>query len=176
MKQKLQGRTWKLLTGVILLILGVVLIVACSKDSAPQEVGTVPTTVVAPSDPNGEGVRPDVRAYIETTYPNSAKTRAALFQYAKVTELALADANNKQLSIQHATEVDRANTCLWYVRDLTDDARSISRALMLVILNTDGRNKAYITYNEQLGGEIFPGIPYDQRASACSINPATLPN
>ncbi len=163
---------WALTTLVSALVIGgVFLVTGCNRNDSP---GTAP--VMGPSDPNGEGVRPDVRQYIEATYPNSAKTRAALFQDAKAVEKALADANDKNLSIQHAEESNRANTCLRYVRESTDDAYTTANSLLSVILNTDARNKAYFIYNDQLGGQVFMGIPHDQRASACDINPSTLPN
>lgn len=173
--QKFKGRRLLGLSiGMTVLGAGI-LLVACSKDSPVTQTAIAPSAT-APSDPNGAGVREDVRRYIETTYAGSAKTRAALFQYAKVTEKALADAGNKQLSIQHANESNRANTCLWYVRDSTKDARAIRLGLMPIILNTDDRNKAYLTYDSQLGGEVFLDIPYNQRASACDIDPSTLAN
>ena len=134
------------------------------------------TPVTAPSDPNGEGVRDDVRAYVEATYPHSAKTRAALFQYAKVMEKALADANDKELSIQHAEEDERAGACLWYTFGSVDTYGKAEDDLRPIILNTDERNMAYFKYNNQLGGEVFKGIPYGQRASACDIDPSTLSN
>lgn len=172
MDQQGRGRTWILSIVVGILVLGgACLTTACNRHDSS---GAAPA--VATSDPNGEGVRPDVRAYIEATYPSSAKTRAALFQYAKVTEKALTDANDKNLSIQHADESNRANSCLWYVRAVTDDARAIRLNLMPIILNTDARNKTYFIYDAQLGGEVFGAVPYDQRASACDINPSTLPN
>lgn len=151
----------------ILVLGGACLTTACKKSEAP----------VATPDPNGEGVRPDVRQYIEATYPDSAKTRAALFQSAKVVEKALADSNNKQLSIQHANELSQANNCLWYIREPSDDAVEIGDKLLSVVLNTDERNTAYLKYDEHLRGGFFEDpIPYDERATTCDINPATLPN
>lgn len=172
MKQQRHGRTWILTIVVGIFVLGgACLTTGCNRNDSP---GAAP--VVAPPDPNGVGVRPDVRAYIEATYPSSAKTRAALFQDAKAVEKALADASDKQLSIQHAEESNRANTCLWYTFGTVNAYGKAQDNLRPVILNTDARNKAYFIYNEQLGGEVFGDIPYDQHVSACDINPSTLPN
>jgi hypothetical protein len=166
---------WALTTLVSILVVGgAFLITGCSRNDSPTATPGAPSA--AAPDPNGEGVRPDVRTYIETTYPNSAKTRAALFQDAKVIEKALADAANKQLSIQHADESNRASTCLWYTFGTVEASVKARREMQSVILNTDARNKAYFIYNEQLGGEVFGDIPYDQHVSACDINPSTLPN
>ena len=146
--------------------------------NTPTNTPTPPPVVVA--DPNGENVRPDVRAYIESTQPESAKVRAALFQYAKAMEKAITDADNKELSIQHGQETTRASACLTYT--LGDDVAAVDASyamkvdLRSVILNTDERNKAYFAYNDQLGGEVFRGIPHAQIVSACDINPADLPN
>lgn len=183
MKQHSRNLRWGLTIGVgILALVGVCLITGCSNDSSDGGTPSV-TAPSAPSDPNGVGVRPDVRRYIETTHPNSAKTRAALFQSAKATEAAVADASDKQLSIQHAEESNRASTCLWYTFDSVDATvdsvdtyRKIRNDMQEVVLNTDARNRAYLAYNEQLGGQFFMGIPYNQRVSACDINPSTLPN
>lgn len=158
------------------------LLVACngggsSSASTPNGGGTTPPPAAyAPYDPNGEGLPLHVRQYIEETYPDSARKRAALFQYAKVMEKALADADNKELSIQHAQESDRALACLQYTQGSVDAARTVRLDLKPIILNTDERNEAYLTYNDQLGGQVFKGIPYDERASACSIDPSSLPD
>ena len=172
--------SWKLAALASILVLGGVLLVACNNGSSGgTNIPPVPPVVI-PSDPNGEGVRDDVRRYIETTHQDSAKARAALFQYAKVVEKALADANDKQLSVQHAEESNRASECLTYT--LGDDVAAVDKSyamkkdLRSVILNTDERNKAYFIYNDQLGGEVFKGTPSAQIASTCNIDPSTLPN
>lgn len=137
---------------------------------------TPPPTAYVPYDPNGEGLPLNVRQYIEETYPDSARKRAALFQYAKVMEKALTDAHSKDLSIQHAREDDLAGACLWYTFGTVGAYGDAEEKLRPIILNTDERNMAYFTYNDQLGGQVFKGIPHDERASACDINPASLPN
>lgn len=137
---------------------------------------TPPPAAYVPYDPNGEGLPLHVRQYVEETYPDSARKRAALFQYAKVMEKALADANDKELSIQHARESDKALACLQYTQGSVEAARAVRLELKSVILNTDERNETYFTYNDQLGGQVFEGIPYDERASACDTNPSSLPN
>ncbi|OHA86005.1 MAG: hypothetical protein A2591_02385 [Candidatus Yonathbacteria bacterium RIFOXYD1_FULL_52_36] len=186
-----QPKKWKvgLAIGAGIIVLGSACLLTGCGGGSSSGGSTPPTTtppvesppavtppVEAPSDPNGAGLPENVRRYIETTHQDSAKARAALFQYAKVMEKALADANDKQLSIQHGEESDKALACLQYTYGSVDAARTVRLDLKSIILNTDERNKAYFTYNDQLGGEVFKGIPYDQRASACDIDPSTLPN
>lgn len=157
------------------------LLAACNSGGGSSPVGSgggnTPPAAYVPYDPNGEGVRPDVRQYIEETYPDSARKRAALFQMAKLAELAITDADNKDLSIQHARDMDRAGACLWYTFGTVSAYSEAENALVEgVVLNTDARNKAYFTFNDQLGGQYFQGTPHDERAGSCDIDPATLPN
>lgn len=126
------------------------------------------------SDPNGEGVRAEVRKAIETTHPDSAKERAALFQYARVMEKILADAGDKQLSIQHANESNRANDCLWYTFGTVSAYGAAQDNLKSVILASDERNTKYLLYNKEVDYVVFKEIPFDQRADACDIHPSTL--
>ncbi|OHA80101.1 MAG: hypothetical protein A2675_01185 [Candidatus Yonathbacteria bacterium RIFCSPHIGHO2_01_FULL_51_10] len=162
----------------ILVLGGACALTSCGGGSSSGS--STPPVVIVPSDPNGENVYQPARQYIEATYQDSAKKRAALFQYAKVVEKALADSGDKQLSIQHAEEAGRASECLTYT--LGDDVSAahasyeMKKDLRSIILNTDERNKAYFAYNDQLGGEVFKGTPNSQIATTCDISPATLPN
>jgi len=183
MKQSKKLGLATIVAGIIIVFGSTCLVTGCGGGSSGgndsgggNQPPVTPPPVDAPSDPNGAGLPDHVRIYVESTHPNSAKTRAALFQYAKVMEKALADANSKPLSVQHAEESNRANTCIWYVAGSVRDGIEIGDRLIEVILNTDERNKAYFTYNDQLGGQVFKGIPYDERALACDIDPSTLPN
>ena len=142
----------------------------------PPNPGEAGKATLAGIDSDHDGVRDDVQRYIATTYPNSAKTRAALTQIAKVMQAALLDATDKEKSILHAEESDRSITCLVYVAGSVSTERQLRLALMPVALNTDARNKAYFMYDDQLGGQVFSGTPYDQRAAACDFNVAALPN
>ncbi len=127
-------------------------------------------------DADADGVRDDIQRYIALTYPNSAKARAALTQDAKVMQASLLDANDKAKSVQHGEETSKAGECLWYILGSVDAAYKAGSLLREVVLNTDERNRAYFTYDDQLGGEVFSGTPYDQRASTCTFDASTLPN
>ena len=166
-----------ILAGALLLV-GTCSLTACSKGSGP--VPPAPAAdgkaTLAGIDSNANGVRDDVEQYIAESHPASAKERAALTQYAKVAQLALLDANDKALSIQHAEESMKAMDCSDYSFSSHDASRQAREALDKVILNTDARNRAYFIRNDNLGGENFMMTPDSQLASTCVVNPATLPN
>lgn len=142
----------------------------------PPDPGEAGKATLAGIDFDNDGVRDDIQRYIAMTYPNSAKTRAALTQYAKVVQNAILDANDKQKSVQHGQEVSEASECLTYVLGSVIPSRQAKTALRPIILNTDARTKVYLTYNDQLGGEVFPGTPDSQIASTCKFDLSTLPN
>jgi len=142
----------------------------------PPDPGEAGKATLAGIDSDHDGVRDDIQRYIAITYPNSAKTRAALTQGAKVMQDELLDANNKEKSILHAEESDRVQSCLWYVFGSVAAYGKVLDELQPIILNTDARNKAYFTYDDQLGGQVFSAVPYDQRATACNFDVTALPN
>lgn len=145
-------------------------------DGLPPDPGENGKLTLAGVDADADGLRDDIQRYIAISHPDSAKERAALTQYAKVVQSALLDANDKAKSVQHGSEVGQAISCEEYTAGSVEAAIAMEGDLQSVILNTDERNRAYFLYDSQLGGEVFKGTPYDQRASTCTIDPATLPN
>lgn len=160
----------------VLLLAGTCSLTACGGSDPVTPLVEDGKATLAGIDANANGVRDDVEQYIAQAHPNSARERAALTQYAKVAQSVLLDANDKELSIQHAEEEGRAQECGYYTFSSFDEAVQSRKALDAVILNTDARNKAYFAYNDQLGGQNFMSTPDSQRASTCAVNPATLPN
>lgn len=162
---------------VTLLFAGACSLTGCSGggSSTPSTPAVDGKATLAGIDANVNGVRDDVEQYIAQSHPNSAKERAALMQYAAVTQKALLDANDKELSIQHAEESDRAMECGYYTMPF-DTYVASRKALDQVLLNTDARNRAYFIYNDQLGGQNFMSTPDSLLASTCTVDPATLPN
>lgn len=125
---------------------------------------------------NPKDVRDDIYRYIMINHRDSEKTREALFQYAKVVQNALLDANDKQKSVRHGEEMSRASECMNYTAGSVRGAITMVGDLQSVMMNTDERNQAYFTFSDQLGGEVFMATPDSQIVSTCAINPATLPN
>lgn len=142
----------------------------------PPDPGPAGKATLAGIDSNGNGVRDDVERYIAINHQDSAKVRAALMQFAVVVQVELIDSTDKQKSIQHANEAGKAIDCMVYVVGSVQKAEDLYKELRPVILNTDARNKAYLAYNDQLGGQVFTPTPDSQAASACTFDPSTLPN
>jgi hypothetical protein len=121
-------------------------------------------------DVNQNGVRDDVERYIAYTYPepSDAATRAALAQYAIPLQQALMDTADETKALEHEKDIDRATECLRYLHG-SMPARGIRRSISLVLLNTSERSRAYLDYNAQLGGHVFP-LTIAYRATACDAN------
>lgn len=150
--------------------------VATTTPSPTPTPQPTPIPNITPTDTNGDGLPLKTRQYIEATYPDSARKRAALFQYAKLAEAAITDSRDEAKSVQHGQEYMSTDDCLEYTFGSVDAGRTARLSLDTVILNTDERNEAFLRYNGYQGTHVFHAAPYDQRAAGCTINPATLPN
>jgi hypothetical protein len=126
-------------------------------------------------DADQDGVRDDVEQYIAETYPDSAKTRAALMQYARNIQEALLMAEDKEASVELGLKRSGAIECLVYVRD-PEEAIVIFGELRARILNTDERSSAYIKANNHLSGVDFPRVSEGERRAFCDFNPDVMEN
>jgi hypothetical protein len=72
-----------------------------------------PDETIGGVDINSNGIRDDVELAIFGKYPDSAKTRAALLQYAQVWQMILTeDFNHEEIATEIAREDSRADACL----------------------------------------------------------------
>ena len=79
----------------------------------PPKPGTEADKTVAGIDANKNGIRDDVELAIFKEYPNSAKTRAVLLQYALALQMeAVQTIVNKETVIATIQEEDRADICI----------------------------------------------------------------
>ena len=140
----------------------------------PPDPGEVGEATLEGIDSDGDGIRDDIQRFITLTHSDSARTRAALGQYAKAMQVALLDAGSKTDSIKHSRAAGHAIDCLYHVR--SDDAFDVSGELLAQILNTDERNLTYFQYDAQLSGQFFPSTPLDLWKLSCAFDPDTLPN
>ncbi len=85
--------------------------------------------------------------YINSTYPNSEKTRRALEQFAEAMETSLLDADNKEVSIVHRFERLRAFQCLLAFYPYLE-ARQMILNLKEMIVNTAEKAAAWCLLDE----------------------------
>ena len=79
----------------------------------PPDPGTLADATVQGIDANNNGIRDDVELAVFKEYPNSAKTRAVLLQYALALQMEVVQpmVNTKTVT-EIVTEQDRADTCV----------------------------------------------------------------
>jgi hypothetical protein len=141
----------------------------------PPDPGEAGKVTLAGIDSDGDGVRDDVERWIALTYPNSARARAALGQYARVQQMFLLQSDDKQSSITNAQNRDRGAFCIYYIFG-TDNGIAARRRLQAQYLNTDARSRAFLKGDAQLSGQKFFSPPNNQRQAQCSFDPNTLEN
>lgn len=141
----------------------------------PPDPGAAGKATLEGIDSDNDGVRDDIQRYIALTYPDSAKTRAALTQVAKHMQTELLDANNKQAAIADLTAGVNAMDCLYFIVG-SGNVRTIFNELKARILNTRERSEASILFNQQIGGQGIGIAPIGERKSRCTFNPDTMEN
>ena len=141
----------------------------------PPDPGEAGKATLEGIDSDNDGVRDDVQRYIVLTYPDSEKTRAAVFQYARALQKFVLNANDKNASLIHDAEADAAQDCLVYIRGVRK-ARENFVGLRAQLLNTPERSRAYIRADQQLSGQVFALTPDTQLKSSCSFDPDAMGN
>jgi hypothetical protein len=140
----------------------------------PPDPGDAGRATLEGIDSDGDGIRDDIQRYIALTYPDSEKLRAGLTQITRVVQEALLVRDDKPLSLNAASSSDRASECLRYI--LGPSSPDVQNELYARFLNTVARSRAYLAYDAQLFGGIFPSTPRSQRKFSCAFDPDALPN
>ncbi|WP_166360904.1 hypothetical protein [Pseudomonas akapageensis] len=125
-----------------------------------------PDTVPA-ADNDGNGVWDYMDIFIQQKYTNSPPTQAAARQLSRALQTGLLNADDKRIAMEQAGATDRAVECMFFVQPPKDAARIISE-LEGAIVNNAARSRAYVTYGEQLAGEVFPGQTASQFSNSCN--------
>lgn len=149
----------------------------------PPDPGVEANKTVAGIDANKNGIRDDVELAIFKEYPNSAKTRAVLLQYALVLQMELTQPFENEKNVTEVVrEEARADTCVgdtlvpretpesWRTYE---DVKKIDMYINFIDelqLNTNERRKAISNFNEK----IRSFGPMD--SEKCDIDLSTLPN
>ncbi len=124
-------------------------------------------------DSNQNEVRDDVERHIGTKYTDSAKTRAALMQYAQAMQENIVAFSSKTESLANKHKVLRAFDCLVYVVGISSAATMMTEFEALVA-NTMPRLQAYLGSPQ---GTDFYRLPQAaERKLRCTFDPDALPN
>lgn len=122
---------------------------------------------LAGTDANGDGVRDDIEAYIDMTYPSPAQgnTNLALRQFARAAQATVIDAGDPGRSVVHAAERFRALECLMARRPA--DFHLVFVELRARQLDTTARSLAYTQADDHVRNVSLPLLPADQWVGVC---------
>jgi hypothetical protein len=139
----------------------------------PPDPGALADQTIAGVDANNNGIRDDVELAIFKAYPNSAKTRAVLLQYALLLQIeATEPIINKETATAASEEYSRAFDCVGQiVPKSNDDIEKIEAYVAFVEnkqLDTQKRKEIKIDFDNKTGSfELQRG---------CDVNLETLSN
>ena len=127
-------------------------------------------------DANENGIRDDVELAIFKEYPNSAKTRAVLLQYALIqqTQMTLPTVNTETVTAT-VEDKSRAELCMWTLSSRSDlkkflaDMESYRNFVTERQINTEERKKYKKDFYDQLGS-------YSASHESCDLDISALPN
>ena len=143
----------------------------------PPDPGAEADKTVAGIDANKNGIRDDVELAIFKEYPNSAKTRAVLLQYALALQMEVIQPMVNEGTVTAVAEDEgRAYYCIGEITPRTDMKKFIEIGDKLHgfietrQLNTEARKKAqHDFYQGNLGA-------YSSPRESCDIDISALPN
>ena len=150
-------------------------------ENLPPPPGAEADTTVQGIDANNNGIRDDVELAIFKEYPNSAKTRAVLLQYALALQMEVVQPIiNTSTDTEVMIELSKADSCLANTlvpRESPESSRNsidmkkIDDYINFIEskqINTDERKKA-----EQ---DFYKNVRSYELQSGCDIDLSTLPN
>lgn len=140
----------------------------------PPDPGEAGKATLQGIDSDHDGVRDDIQRYIAITYQDSAKTRAALTQFAKGMQAALLVAGNIASAKTANQLTGNGQYCLWSLYG--DNGDVLRKDLKAEIINTHDRYVAYSNYGRLLNGMVEELAPIDQWKARCDVNLDVLPN
>ncbi len=141
----------------------------------PPDPGAEADKTVQGIDANTNGIRDDVELAIFKEYPNSAKTRMPLLQYALALQMQTTQPIvNKDTVTEVVMEQSRAHACIGYSvteKDLKKayaEMDSITEYVKTRQINTDARKKARTNFVENIGSYS------ESTNTVCDIDPTIL--
>jgi len=142
----------------------------------PPDPGADANKTIAGIDANNNGIRDDVELAIFNTYPNSAKTRAVLLQYALVLQMQMTlPIVNKETVTATVEDKSKALNCLWSItsraniKKFTEETNKNENFIESRQVNTEQRKKYRENIYEYLGS-------YSGSHESCDLDLTTLFN
>lgn len=132
----------------------------------PPDPGAEADKTVAGIDANNNGIRDDVELAVFKEYPDSAKTRAVLLQYALILQMQMTlPIINKETVTATVEDKSRANLCMWNLEDIEKYENFVKN----LQINTEQRDKYLDNLYKNLGS-------YVASRQGCDIDLSTLLN
>jgi len=136
------------------------------KNLPPKPNQQLNDATIAGFDVNNNDIRDDVELAIFEKYPNSAKMRTAMLQYAQAMQLELTEVNSEETMIAYLQKYGAAYQCLFDLEPSGEKRQEIND----LILNTQNRSDQYNNiYKKYMTS--FSAIQYK-----CDIDLSSLPN
>lgn len=151
-------------------------------ENLPPDPGANADKTVQGIDANQNGIRDDVELAIFKEYPDSAKTRAVLLQYALALQM---EVTQKIVNTETATEVmreeDRAGSCIGdnlVPRESPESGRSYADVEKIFALINSVEDKQINTIErKKIRSDFFKKIgSYSSMDNVCDIDYSILPN
>ena len=150
----------------------------------PPDPGAEADKTIEGIDINKNGIRDDVELAIFNKYPNSAKTRAVLLQYAFALQMEFTQPMlSTEIVTEVVTELGRADTCVVEtLYPIYDDRQTRTNKEVLEIekyinfvRNKQSNTEDRMKYKENFY-EFLRSYGNSENKQICDINIATLPN
>jgi hypothetical protein len=143
----------------------------------PPDPGALADQTIAGIDANNNGIRDDVELAIFNAYPNSAKTRAVLLQYALALqlEITLPVLNTSTATAIEEDNYTRAHICIWSISSRSNMEKFVTETnknesfIEQLQFNTDQRKKAENNFSKYIRS-------YSASNKSCDLDLKTLPN
>lgn len=151
-------------------------------DILPPDPGIEADRTIQGVDTNNNGIRDDVEIAIYKGYPDSARTRAVLLQYALVLQMETTQPiNNTTFSTEVMREESRANTCVGDIlvpRKAPDFSRSYEDVEKIYFYIDFVENKQFNTEERKNNRNIFIENvrSFSDLEEGCDLDLSKLPN
>lgn len=146
-------------------------------ENLPPDPGAEADKTVAGVDANTNGIRDDVELAIFKEYPDSARVRAALLQYALAlqTQMTLTVLNKETVTASVEDNESRALTCLWSISSrgdmekFTEETEKNEKFIKDLQFNTEERGNYAHDFYDLVGS-------YSMSHGGCDVILSSLPN